>query len=222
MKLNIFTMLALSGFALSSVAADVNVDQEAKAPGDPLMTNMTLIRQLTDVGLEQKDPLMLMTAAKLYAITPTQDTKRTKESEGGRNSTKDSELVIDLDSLLDYAKDYSGDNEIYLAMISEIESVKTRGRASGPAVTTDRVNAGATDTYRVTYRGNELAEILIIGDGDTDLDLYVYDENGNDICTDDDYTDQMYCSWVPSWTGEFTIRIKNRGDVYNVYDFLTN
>lgn len=222
MKLKILSMLVLTSFATLGVAADMNVDQEAKVAGDPSMANMALIRQLADVGLEQKDPLMLMTAAKLYAMTPTQDKQREKQSEGGKDSTKDAEMSVDLSSLLDYAKEYSGDNENYLAMIAEIESVKTRGKSGGPGMTTERVNAGATDTYGITYRGGELAEILVVGDGDTDLDLYVYDENGNSVCTDNDYTDTMYCSWVPKWTGEFTVRIKNLGDVYNVYDLLTN
>ncbi|NOH97516.1 hypothetical protein [Vibrio sp. 99-70-13A1] len=222
MKLKALSILIASSYACMVTAADMNVNQEAKAAKDPHIANLSLVQQLADVGFEQKDPLILMTAAKIYAMTPTKEMERTKESEGGVESKKTTDMTVDFDSLLDYAKEYSGDNESYLAMISEIESVKTRGRTSGPAISTDRVEAGATDTYYIRYRGDRLAELMIIGDGDTDLDVYVYDERGNSICKDDDYSDKMYCSWVPAWTGEFEIKIKNRGNVYNVYDILTN
>ena len=63
---------------------------------------------------------------------------------------------------------------------------------------------------------------MVVGDGDTDLDLYIYDQNGNQIASDTDYTDQCVCRWVPSWTGAFTIRIVNRGAVYNEFAIATN
>ena len=61
-----------------------------------------------------------------------------------------------------------------------------------------------------------------MGDGDTDLDLYVYDENGNLIDKDIDSTDTMLCMWTPKWTGEFIIKIKNLGSVRNYYTLWTN
>ena len=69
---------------------------------------------------------------------------------------------------------------------------------------------------------NFLAEVVVSGDGDTDLDLYVYDSNGNLIAKDDDYTDGCYVRWRPSWTGRFIIKIVNRGPVYNKYVLMTN
>ena len=69
---------------------------------------------------------------------------------------------------------------------------------------------------------NELAEVLVSGDGDTDLDLYVYDSNGNLIAKDIDYSDDCYVRWIPAWTGRFIIRIVNRGPVYNRFVILTN
>ena len=78
------------------------------------------------------------------------------------------------------------------------------------------------DTIAKLAEQNEIAEILVSGDGDTDLDLYVYDENGNLITSDTDYTDDCYVRFCPKWTGPFRIKIVNRGGVYNNYIILTN
>ena len=77
--------------------------------------------------------------------------------------------------------------------------------------------AGARSTrdFDITLYGGERSVISLSGDGDTDLDLYVYDENGNLIASDTGYSDQASV-WVrPNWTGHFTIRVVNRGSVYN-------
>ncbi|GMO11583.1 MAG: hypothetical protein Ta2D_13740 [Rickettsiales bacterium] len=63
---------------------------------------------------------------------------------------------------------------------------------------------------------------MVSGDGDTDLDLYIYDANGNLIEYDENYSDDCYVSWVPKWTGSYTIRIVNRGRVYNRFIIATN
>jgi hypothetical protein len=87
----------------------------------------------------------------------------------------------------------------------------------GRKYTRTSVNANSEDVFRVTFRGGELARVALSGDGDTDLDLYVYDENGSLIAKDDDSSDDCYVSWVPRWTSSFKIRVVNRGRVYNEY-----
>jgi hypothetical protein len=87
----------------------------------------------------------------------------------------------------------------------------------------DSVRAGGTDSYRdLRFVGGEVARVAVVGDGDTDLDLYVYDENGNEIVRDDDYTDRCVVQFNPRWTGRFIIKIVNRGSVYNRYALMTN
>ena len=83
--------------------------------------------------------------------------------------------------------------------------------------TTERVYSNSTDVYRETFYGGEEVCVLVVGDGDTDLDLYIYDENGNLIESDTDILDTCVCTWTPKWTGEFRIEVKNLGNVYNEY-----
>ena len=96
------------------------------------------------------------------------------------------------------------------------------GADGGSRFNRDRVLAHSSDTYTMRFRAGEVARVAVIGDGDTDLDLYVYDEFGNLIGSDTDYTDACIVTWAPRWTGVFTIQVVNRGNVYNVYRLQTN
>lgn len=83
--------------------------------------------------------------------------------------------------------------------------------------TIEKVKAKTTDVYTKNFYSGETVYIYVQGDGDTDLDLYIYDENGNLIDSDLDPGDTCLCSFKPKWYGKFTIKVKNRGDVYNKY-----
>jgi len=86
-----------------------------------------------------------------------------------------------------------------------------------------RISAHSTQPYQpILFRGGEVATVVVIGDGTTDLDLYVYDEYGNLVAMDNDYSDHCVATWFPSRTGWFTVKIVNRGSVYNDYSMATN
>lgn len=115
-----------------------------------------------------------------------------------------------------------------LALI-DAESAKAKGAhngtlgvTGGPIVHHDSVQAGHFDQYEIAFNGGEVAAVGVDGDDDTDLDLYVYDENGNLVAKDDDLSDHCLVRWVPKWDGKFYIRIYNRGGVYNNYVMATN
>jgi hypothetical protein len=67
-----------------------------------------------------------------------------------------------------------------------------------------------------------VAIVTVQGDGDTDLDLYVYDEFGNRVAADEGPTDHCSVIWTPRWTGTFTIKVVNRGALSNRYRLRTN
>lgn len=96
------------------------------------------------------------------------------------------------------------------------------GATGGPKYSNDVVRAHSTDSYTIYFHGGELARVAVRGDGDTDLDLYIYDENGNLIARDTGRTDYCVVRFRPRWTGRFTVRIKNLGRVYNRYRLETN
>lgn len=92
----------------------------------------------------------------------------------------------------------------------------------GPQANTFRLEARSYRTFTVSFVGGRKAEVALLGDGDTDLDLQVYDENGNLVASDEDDTDRCYVSWTPKWTGPFTIKVVNHGWVHNIFRIATN
>ncbi|MEQ8784887.1 MAG: hypothetical protein RIC55_01250 [Pirellulaceae bacterium] len=88
---------------------------------------------------------------------------------------------------------------------------------SGSWCRASTVYAGNYQNYTEYFRAGERAVIELQGDGDTDLDVYVYDEYGNLIVSDTAWGDYAAVSFVPSWSGRFTIKVVNRGHVYNNY-----
>lgn len=96
------------------------------------------------------------------------------------------------------------------------------GRIGGPGRITTIVGAYDTDAYRITFSGGNTARITLIGDGDTDLDLFVYDSAGNRVASDIGPTDTAVITFTPRATATYTVRVINLGRVYNRYTLTTN
>jgi len=97
------------------------------------------------------------------------------------------------------------------------------GAVGGTTSVHTTVDAYGTDRFQAIYfEAGEQATVRVVGDGTSDLDLYVYDEHGNLIASDDDATDNCVATFVPRWTGRFYVVVRNRGAVWNEYDLRTN
>jgi hypothetical protein len=96
------------------------------------------------------------------------------------------------------------------------------GSPDGQRYKKEVVKPKETDVYTVVFRAGELARVEVQGDGDTDLDLYIHDENNTLITKDDDNTDRCVVTWVPNQKAAFKIRIVNRGSVSNYYTISHN
>lgn len=187
-----------------------------------------LANQLLRYGYENKSTLALLDALQIFSENPTQAWKATKEDkvvDETKNEGKKADVHFDYETVLADAKKFADGNPNLLTLIDDIDAEAKgshRGNINGPSRDYYAVNGNSYIDYTASFVANEIAEILVSGDGDTDLDLYVYDSNGNLIASDTDYSDDCYVCWVPKWTGRYTIRIVNRGPVYNRFVILTN
>lgn len=201
--------------------------QEKKDPMIPIPQNENAIRmaaELSKYGYANNDALSLIQAARLskqYGFT-LEEKEKTQEGENAvEEGQKSGQVSLDAVKLLADAKVLAGDDGVLLALIDDVNS-NVRGAVGGPKYALSRVSAGGTDIYHFSFRAGEPAIVTVSGDGDTDLDLYVFDNDGNLVDSDTDYSDDCLCVWTPLWTGQFTIRIRNRGRVYNSYVIHTN
>jgi hypothetical protein len=109
-----------------------------------------------------------------------------------------------------------------LALAEDSARRATRGaRASGPPYIRSVAKANTIDTWRISFAGGSPAAVALSGDGDSDLDLFVHDENNNLVCSSTSPGDDEFCRWHPRWTGFFFIRIRNSG-TDNQYVLRTN
>lgn len=215
-------LFTVSSFAQQSQPA---ADVDGKSV-PPQAKQLELAGQLVKYGYQTKSALPLIQAVQIYKSLNVSDASdaQSKETEGtevATGLTKSDIVSFDEAKLLADATTFADGNKNLLALIKDTEKT-TRGAVPGPKRIYDRVEGNTTDIWRFTFRGGETAIVGVSGDGDTDLDLYVYDENGNFITSDTDYGDNCLVTFTPRWTGTFIIKIKNLGRVYNRYLLVTN
>lgn len=186
---------------------------------------LSVAGQLVKYGYSQGEALPLIQAAQLLQnyVGGTLDAK--PESEGGAEETaqkSEGKVQYDPAKLLEDAAAIADGDATLLALIDETKNSVTRGAVGGHQVSSTCVRANTTDVYKIRFRAHETAVCIVSGDGDTDLDLFIYDSNGNLITSDTDDTDDCVCSWTPKWTGTFTIKVKNYGRISNCYQIGVN
>jgi hypothetical protein len=224
-------LLAFAGTAMAQERTGTNhASPEAAAKARPsaeaeAVQQLHLAHSLIDYGRKNKAPEGLITAARILAAhgTVALEEKPTQEtSPGAPKSERTDKQAGDISprGLLDEAKAMSGYNPAVVALANSVEF--SRSAVGGPKRTVDVVEPLEADVYKITFRGGEVARVAVSGDGDTRLDLYVYDENGNLIASAVGPGDDCLASWVPKWTGKFVIKVVNLGRVSNRYILVTN
>jgi hypothetical protein len=216
--------IASMNLVYSQEKQSISTEKEGEmvAPSKPMQT-IILAGQLVKYGYETNSATALIQAAELYLSAGMSEFKPVSAEKGnGIETTKEEYISHDPKQILIDARILADGDPVYLAMIDKIEKTKTRGAVGGPKSGAYRVLAHGTDSYVVKFYANEPATVAVSGDGDTDLDLYVFDENGNLIGKDVDYSDDCVITWNPKWTGNFVIKVVNRGSVYNHYGIGTN
>jgi hypothetical protein len=220
-----FLVLLLALAAVSLFAQTQPRDKPASAQQpSPDLAALQTANNLAKYGYTSRTASALICAAEILLQVQTQPlgAKGEKSSEGsGQVSTPEFTPA----NLLADAKKYAAGDKTVLAWAAAVEkllSSKTRGAVGGPRSTMEVLYGNSYITYQQGFRANELAEVVVSGNGATDLDLYIFDGNGNLIAYDEDYSDDCFASFVPAWTGTFIIQVQNRGRSANRFELYTN
>ncbi len=233
MKKSMFLAVIALSAAMVSCSKAAKVSEEKEALLQSASQEISAIRTANDLakyGYEVESASALIEAANILAGVPTQalDAQVEQGETNADEVAKGQVKSLCPQELLATAKEYAGDDATLLAMAQKVENKLAavaegaRGAVGGAKYAYGAVSARSYTYYDAKFWANELAEVVVSGDGDTDLDLYVYDQNGNLIASDVDYTDDCYVRFYPRWTGLFRIKIVNRGGVYNNYVIATN
>ena len=230
-KFMLFAMVATCAMMVScsKQAAQSEQKEEIAAVASPEVSAIRVAMDLAKLGYETESPLALIEAANILASTPTQAFEAEVEqgAENANETEKAEKAQLTPAQLIADARNLTEDANL-LALADNVTAILnaqaegTRGAMGGPKYAYGKVYGRSYTYYDAKFWANEIAEVAVSGDGDTDLDLYVYDENGNLIASDTDYTDDCYVRFCPRWTGLFRIKIVNRGSVYNNYAIVTN
>lgn len=229
-KVLFFSVVAFSVMMVScNKTAQNEQKDEIAAPASTELAALRTAHDLAKYGYEVESPSALIEAANILASTPTQTFEAALErgTENANESEKVGKVQLDPAKLIADARELTEDANL-LALADNVsakiqaQAEGTRGAMGGPKYARGSVSARSYTYYDQKFWADEIAEVAVSGDGDTDLDLYVYDENGNLIASDTDYTDDCYVRFCPRWTGRFRIKIVNRGGVYNNYAIVTN
>ncbi len=110
-----------------------------------------------------------------------------------------------------------------MAFAADVSSAKTNSANDVESFSGSyRVKANQTSSHRMYFYASEKVDVEIEGDGDTNLDLYVYDSNGTLCAKRTGSTDTESLTLDIYESDYFTIEIVNRGEVYNEYDIYVD
>jgi hypothetical protein len=222
--LAVSALVALSGPAIARDKSGPNIDTTLKGtPGGA--SSLAMAQQLYDIGMANKDGLTVLVAARIAAAVDAKDgpeVKKITKGESAAESPDPTNAPVDAATMIASAKDLAGEDDTLLGLIEDAESEGARGSIGGAMRHLSSLPGGMTDVWEVPFYGSSYAELAIIGDGDSNLDVLVADETGNTICYDVSWSDKVSCDFVPAWNGYFYITVQNTGTTRNSYYLLTN
>jgi hypothetical protein len=177
---------------------------------DPL-ARILLANQLAEWGGNAKDPLAYLVAAKLQKSVMVKADPEAKDSDRSQ-----------YEYYLAKAKELAGEDAPLQAMIKKVESVRSRGTVNPVGLQRGALRMQESKGFKLAFKGSEEAAVLLMVDskeGETlsgqalDLDLYVEDETGNRICTEEKAGVRQMCRWTPRETGKFNVKVVNRSSM---------
>lgn len=217
---------ALTVLTAAKLAASVDVTDQEAGVLDPAGIKLQGVEDQTGLALSMppsppRPTARAMNEGEADSATPRKAAvatffTATSEDNGAADAP------VDAAAMFAKATEMAGEDEVLAGLIEDAQAEGSRGRIGGASETLSRLPAGQTDVWEIPFYGDSYAEVAVVGDGDTNLDVLVTDENGNTICYDVSWSDKVYCDFVPAWNGYFYVTVQNNGGSRNSYYLMTN
>lgn len=219
---HVTTFAALAALAVgagSAFAETAPTNQAADAEIDDALVSaiegMAMAQQLAGIGVETGDPILLIAAARLASqvaageseLQPRESSQAAAESPGMHSA----------EEMLAAARALSDGRDDLLGLIEDTAAEGSRGSVYGSGYYDGYIDGYQNVYYDESFFGGEQAVVTLQGHNPSDIDLWVYDEYGNLICSSTGYSSYESCTWTPAWTGNFTVRVENEGHARGTY-----
>jgi hypothetical protein len=224
-----------------------NKDAQAEKAGESVgVSGAVLAARLALEGESMKSPLMLLAAADLLEGIKTSDRsveglKAEKPTSGPKAASDGDKQAPSLDPkvLRKRALELAASDEERALLQQWIERPAPRGLiytqgkdrkgveiegVTYKVIDDGVLNPGSKRTLsNVIFEGKKPAIVAVIGDGDGDLDLWVYDGNTKGLIGDDT-DDSSVCrvAWTTKFEGPFQIEVANVGQIAERYIIIVN
>lgn len=220
--------VAFAVFAVLSTPVSFAADSQTQAAVSADLQNIYLAAELAAKGRERKDPVLLIAAARLLDGIESSPSAMKAEVSGGSADAAGAPPARELtaDSLREEARALApGDQTIAILAqppVGGSGGSDFRGAGGGPKFHRQTVGRGARATFRADFRGQEIAEVVVVGSQTADLDLVVLDEKRAVVCVSRNPTDYERCRWTPPKNGQYFMVVENRGSWTNLFSIYTN
>lgn len=201
--------------ATPAMAEDAPVLDQGAAAVPGAVALYLQARGLAGLGQHRKDPLMVLTAARILHGLRLTDTPRQPDP------AHDPMPVVapDAAALLEVARQLdAGEN---YADLTDMLAREVPPHPHALRATASILAAGASHTWTLPFFGGTFAELAILGDGTSNLDLLVTGAGDTQICEDRGSADRAYCGFVLRENGDVTITVSNAGQTAGTYLLLT-
>jgi hypothetical protein len=207
------------GITLVALAApqEPNVD---RTPGPDTaataaIAQLRLSDVLADFGERNADPMALIEAAKIRKLLP-------PPLNSGSAAAPETRTW---QTLLARAAQLAGPNPVVEAFIADVRHLKVRDIPvipSGINLLHKQIKQNAADRAEVHFMAGEIAMVYIRPVPPVGLDLFVYDDLNNLICTGGGSGHESECRWRPRHDGSYLIDVHNNNTADVDYELAIN
>ena len=219
------------GFDVMAVGEQIssNASRKSVTNAERNIDDLYTAARLIKYGRREGVPEALAVAASIVHDVRISLPRSANDSKARRHENNiEKKSIFDVPQLLEEAKALAKGDVFLISLIDRYESemgesLTLMGKEGGAIHGLKGIAKRNSNTHHnFLYKGQETAKLIVIGDGSTDLDLYIFDETGREIAVDNDRSDNCIVRWLPSKDQQFKIEIVNLGARKNEYLLFTN
>jgi hypothetical protein len=194
------------------------------APSVDAVEAIALARRLASLGERTRSAMALAAAAQIILDNPTSPLLTTDSAASGVPRA-DTPRALDATALIAEARALAGSDPVLAQLLSRLASqarTVSRGTRTGPRQLYQQIVGNSRLTYAVRFIAQTPAIVYVSGDGESNLELAVYDDRGHLLASDVTRSGDCFVKWKPERSGTYRIEVRNRRDSPDWYLLVTN